>query len=202
MKEFKDALGSILSKAAERLGIKPSEAGRYGLMKEKLIAARAGNADQIESLKDKIRRLQARAVQKKREYDEARGDIKRILAGEIERTLRELDRLQGQEKIIASNMERISVALEKVEELEAAQTQGVEEGAIDDLAIGLQEAFDRLKSEDQAIKDLQREKYEPPEREAMDIEDRVAEIQGTKERASELSQKSQERLKELEAEKE
>ena len=116
MGSFGETISAILSKLAQLLGIKPSDKRRTELMKQKLATAKASNVDRLEALKDKIRQFEAQALRKKKEYEAAKGDSRRIVGGEIERLFRDLDRLHGQENVIGSNIERISVAQAKLEE--------------------------------------------------------------------------------------
>ncbi len=113
---FSDSVSEILAKLAKMLGLKPSEARRMELMEQKLVSARAANVDRIEVIKQEIRQLETRALKKKKELDEARGDSKRIIAGEIERTFRDLDRLRGRESILTRNIDKLSMALSKLSE--------------------------------------------------------------------------------------
>ena len=200
MGRFLDAISAVLSKLAEWLHLKPSEAHRLERMEEKLAGARRDNADRLEALKDEMRTLERRALHKKKELDQARGDSKRIVAGEIERVFRELDRLHQREKIIARNIEKVSIAQSKVGELRAAQAQGVDESQLDDLALELQQAFEELKVSDRAVRDLEQVEYEPPQATHVDVPERVAEVTGAKETASGLSEQTANRLKQLEAE--
>jgi len=200
MGNIPETIGEILSKLAEWLHLKPSEATRLRQVEDHLTRARADNADRLELVKEEIRALEARALKKKKEFDQARGDSKRIIGGEIERTFRELDRLHGRENIIASNMEKISITRAKLRELEAAQAQGVEEGQLDDIALELQDVFADLKVADRAAKDLERVEYEAPETAPVDVEKRMAAVGGDKEAQPELSAEAQKRLAELETE--
>ena len=97
MGNFEESISAILSKLARFLGIKPTDKRRIEIMEQKLAAAKAGNVDRLEALKDKIRQFEAQVLHKKKEYESARGDSKRIVGGEIERLFRDLDRLHGQE---------------------------------------------------------------------------------------------------------
>ena len=200
MGSFGKFVSAILSKLAILLGINPSEKRRMEIMKQKLGVAKANNVDQMEALKDEIRQLETQALRKKEELDQAKGDSKRIRIGEIERTFREINRLHGRERIIASNMEKISIAQAKLRELEAAKIQGVEEGHLDDIALELQEVFADLKVADRAAKDLERVEYEAPEAASVNVEKRMAAVGGDKEAQPELSAETQKRLAELETE--
>ena len=124
MGSFGDTISAILSRLAQLLGLKPSEKRRLELMEQKLAVAKASNVDRLESLKDKIKRLESQALRKKQELEAARGDSKRIVAGSIEQLFRDLDRLQGQEQIIRSNIERVSVAQDKVTRTEGCPRNG------------------------------------------------------------------------------
>ncbi len=198
MSKLTESVSAVLAKIAEWLGMKPSQAKRLELMEQKLNAARAANADKLEALKDEIRKLEHSAVQKKKEADTARGDIKRMVVREIEQIFRDLDRLRGRETIITANLDRISVAISKVGELAAAQASGIEEGQLDDIALDLQEVFGQLKASDREARDLENERYESPERATVDVSQRVGELEGAKETPVELSDSTLKRLKELE----
>ena len=193
-------VSAILSKLAQFPGIKPSENRRIELMKQKLAAAKASNVDRLEALKDKIRQFEAQVLRKKKEYEAAKGDSKRIVGREIQGVFRDLDRLRGQEDVIASNIERISVAKAKLQEYEAAQAKGLEEGEFDDIALELQEAFEGLKVADRASRDLERVEYQAPEVSPVDAEKRMAEVAGEQETTTGLPAETEKRLKELEAE--
>ncbi|MCA9209123.1 MAG: hypothetical protein KDA55_12235 [Planctomycetales bacterium] len=200
MARFGETISAILSKLAQLLGITPSDRRRNELLDQKLATAKASNIDRLEVLKDKIKQFEAQALRKKGEYEAARGDTKRIVGGEIERLFRDLDRLHSQEKVIASNIERISVAQAKLEEFKAAQTKGLEEGELDDIALQLQEVFDELKVADRAARDLERVEYEAPKSTPVNAEQRMAEVSGEQETTSGLSAETEKRLKRLEFE--
>jgi hypothetical protein len=182
------------------LGLKPSEKRRLDLMEQKLAAAKAGNVDRLEGLKERIKLLEGQALRKKKELEAARGDSKRIVAGSIEQLFRDLDRLQGQEQIIRSNIERVSVAQAKLQELKVAQETGLEEGQLDDIALDLQEAFAGLKATDREAAGLEQVAYDAPQRSRVDIEQRMAEVAGEAANTTGLSPETEKRLKQLESE--
>ncbi len=197
-----ETISDILSKLAQFLGIKASDKRRTKLMEQKLADAKASNVDRLEALKDKIRQFETQAIRKKKEYEAAKGDSKRIVGGEIERIFRDLDRLHGQENVIASNIERISIAQAKIEEYKAAQAGGLEEGELDDIALELQEAFEGLKVADRASRDLEHVEYQEPEGSSVNAEKRMAEVSGEQETTAGLSLEVEKRLKQLETEEE
>lgn len=169
-------------------------------MEDKFVAAKRDNEDSLHSLKDEIRTLEARAVQKKRELDQVHGDSKRIVVGEIDRLFRELDRLRGRENVVEANMERIGVALAKVGEAKAALRAGVSEEQFDDIALEIQDLFGTLKTLDRAATDLDREKYEAPLASKVDVDQRMAKVQGAEKAPVALSPETEKRLKQLETE--
>jgi hypothetical protein len=200
MGSFGDAISAVLSRLAQLLGLKPSEKRRLDLMEQKLAAAKAGNVDRLEGLKERIKLLEGQALRKKKELEAARGDSKRIVAGSIEQLFRDLDRLQGQEQIIRSNIERVSVAQAKLQELKVAQETGLEEGQLDDIALDLQEAFAGLKATDREAAGLEQVAYDAPQRSRVDIEQRMAEVAGEAANTTGLSPETEKRLKQLESE--
>jgi len=171
-------------------------------MEAKLEAAKRDNTDSLEALKDEIRALEARALQKKKELDRTHGDSRRIVVGEVERIFRELDRRRGREGVIAANMERIGIALAKIGEAKDALRAGVTEDQFDDIALEIQDLFGELKEADRAARDLEREKYEAPEPSRVDVEQRMAEVAGEEKAPAELSPETEKRLKQLAAEEE
>jgi hypothetical protein len=200
MGSFGDSISAILSRLAQSLGLKPSEGRRLELMEQKLAAAKASNIDRVDALAEKIRLLESQALRKKKELESSRGDSKRIVAGSIEQLFRDLDRLQGQERIIRSNIERLSIAQAKLQELRVAQETGVEEGQLDDIALDLQEVFAGVKTIDREAADLEQVEYEAPKRSRVDIEQRMAEVEGEAVTKTGLSPETEKRLKQLEAE--
>jgi hypothetical protein len=198
MGRFAEGIAAILSKLAQFLGLKPSEARRTELMAQKLASAKASNIDRLEALKDKIRQFESQALRKKKEYEAAKGDSKRIVGGEIERLFRDLDRLHGQEDVIGTNIERISLAQAKLDEYDAAQAKGLEEGELDDIALELQESFEDLRVADRASRDLERVEYAPPKTSPVNAEQRMAEVAGEQETTTGLSVETERRLKQLE----
>jgi hypothetical protein len=169
-------------------------------MEEKFASARRDNEDSVHALKDEIRVLEARALQKKKEHDLARGDSKRVIAGEIERTFRELDRLHGREKVIAANLDRIGLASAKVAVAKVALNAGVTEDQFDDIALELQTLFGQLRESDRAARDLEQEEYRAPQASHVDVEKRMAEVAGSEKTSDGLSPETEQRLKQLETE--
>lgn len=202
MGSFGGSISANLSKLASFLGLKATDKRRMQGMGKKLAASKAGNVDRLEALKQEIAQLEARVLAKKKEYDAASGDTRKIISREMERLFRELDRLHARENIISANIERISAAWAKFEEYKAAQESGLSEGELDDLALELEEALDNLKQVDRASKDLEQVKYQAPDPRDVDIEKRTAELAGEHDatEADSLSPETEKRLKELEKE--
>lgn len=202
MGNFSEKIAAILAEIAQFLGLKPSESRRIELMEQKLAGEMAGNVDRLEALKEKIKLLENQALFKKKEHNNTKGQSRRILGGEIGRIFRDLDRLNGQENVIAGSIERISNAQAKLGEYKAAQSRGLSEDELDDIAVGLQEVIDELKGIDRASKDLKDINYNGPEVSPVNVDERFEELGGEKETDSGLSVEVEKRLKELETEKE
>ena len=193
-------LADILAKFLQLLGLKKTEAGREDQMEQQAHTIIAANTDSLEELKDNIRTLERKAKTKNKEYEAASGNIKRIVAGEIERIFAALDRTRDQEVIITRNIKQAELVLAKVRELKTARRQGVDEDTLDSLAIDLQETFEEFKTADKAARDLERVRYEPVAEKPMDIDSRMAELEPNKESPDGLSEATLRRLKELASE--
>lgn len=195
-----EKLRDALKWLAQSVGLQKSRLAELQELKERLDGKRAENADQLEDLKEDIARLERKALRQKEERENVSGQRKKVIAGEIERTFRDLDRLENRENIIASNLEKTSSTIAKVEELIAAQQRGVQEETIDEIAVDLQDAIADMRASDEAVEQMERDtEYEGMKREKVDIETRMAQTEGEEETAEpELSEEAQSRLKELE----
>lgn len=199
----------LLATLLELLGLKTSQKKKFQKMERLLRDKKAVNEDRIEGLKDKIARVERQVLTKKREYEAAKGDMKRIVGGEIERLFEESDRSRGQETILARNLGQIGLGLAKLAEIQASLDSGVEESVFDELALELQDIFGEMKEVDQEARELEATKYTAPQSRTVDLDARMAELEGhahtaTPQRHSEspegLSQASLDRMKELDSE--
>ena len=188
-------------KILELLGIKKTDSQQYALVEQKLQSAKSVNADQLEMLKEKVAEQEREIRQKKRAYDNATGDTKRIVGGEIERLFRDIDRLRGKESIVTRNLDKISLTLAKVDEWRVAQQQGIDEEMLDGLAIDLEDIFADLKATDRTAKSLADVKYEEEAKSnSIDIESRMAELQGEQVTSQGMNAETAARLKALDEE--
>jgi len=169
-------------------------------MEENFAKAKRDNSDSLETLKEEIRTLEARALHKKKELDQTHGDSNRIVVGEIERIFRELDRLRGRETVISANLDRVGIALAKIGEAKAALRAGVTDEQFDDIALEVQELFGQLRESDRAARDLEKEQYEVRDASRVEVEQRMAEVQGVEPAPVALTAETQKRLKQLETE--
>jgi hypothetical protein len=200
MAGMSETVRETLAKMAETVGLKASDARQLEGFAQKLSSAKAANIDKLEDLKEEIRGLEVRALKKKKEYDEAKGAVRKILAGEVEQLFRELDRRQSRANILARNIDRISIAQSKIEEIRVAQLQGASDDEIDTIALQAAEKFEALEIGDRAVADLEKERYNGRGTEPVDIESRAAELDRPAKDSAELSDDAKNRLKELEGE--
>lgn len=195
------ALPDLLVRLLEFLGIKKSDSDRFRRLKEKIHSAKAAKVDQLESLKDQHRVLERKALGKKKEYDASKGNVKRIIAGEIDRIFKDIDRLKGQEAIIGQGIDKLSLASVKIDEILAGSVQDLDEDVFDDLAVDLEDIFAEHKRTDRAAKALEDVSYEAPQTAQIDVESRMAEFEGedqtSKESPNQLPESTVQRLKEL-----
>jgi len=191
---------SFLSKLAEVTGLKTSDAEK--LRKEKLnfVAHKAKNVDRLEGLKFKVKRLEEQAFKKKDEYENATGSAKRMIAREIERIFKDIDRLRGQENIINRNIEQLSVALAKIDELIVVKQGAVTEDFADGLAIDLEDTFREAEDIDRAVSALETVEYKGIESDGMDdLDARLDELAGEGNKVNTQNSELENRLRELEA---
>ncbi|MCK5861564.1 MAG: hypothetical protein KAH38_03700 [Candidatus Hydrogenedentes bacterium] len=169
-------------------------------MEDRFRGTERDNEDSIRELKEDIKKEENRIRKLKKELDNSRGTNTRIVTAEIERIFRGLDRTRGRENVIASNLERINVALAKVAEAKAALNAGVSEDEFDDIAVEIQDLFGSLKTMDRAAKALELESYSTPQTATVDAKERMEEITEEKGTEADLSEEMKKRLKELELE--
>jgi hypothetical protein len=196
-------IGDVLGQILAFLGIKESKDNKYEVALRKLDETKALNHDKIGLLKEQIGVLERRAQLQKKEYDQAHGPKKKIVEGEIERTLNELDRLHERNKILGSNIDKLDKFIAKIEELKAAQDRGVEEEDVDTLAVDLDDEFADLKDVDKAVDDLEKIIYRAPQERSINAVNRFRDIEGASEEdpsESTLPEATVARLKALAAE--
>ena len=180
-------IAELLAGLLERIGLKKSNATKYDKAMDTFREAKAG-------LNDQIATLEGAAVAKKKEYDAAVGDTKRIVGGEIEQIIADLDRLRNREVIIESVIARLSGVQERV----LVDCFGKEKIHIDeDLFDGL---ISELEAIDRSAEGLEQVRCETPRSEQIDVESRMAASEGQTESAGGLSQSTLDRLKQLDAE--
>jgi acetyl-CoA carboxylase alpha subunit len=198
MADIPESLRKALGRLAETIGLKLSEVKKLEELRTRLAAVKASNVDREEETKDQIRSLEARALKKQEEYEKARGQVREVIADEIERTFRDLDRISGPHRIISRNIEQISIVQSKIDEVIAARDRGASEEEVDLVAMTLEEEFESLRTGDRATEDLQKERYERGEQERVNIKKRVSQIRGP-EKVPGLSKEAEQRLKKLKA---
>lgn len=195
MSNLSEKTQEVLARLALAVGLKENDAQKLDRFATRLAQQKAKNEDGVEELKEKILGLEAKARQKKKLYDVAKGGTKRILAGEIERLLREMDLLQGKEKLINRNLDQIAKVQSKLEEIVSAQKDGLSPDEIDDIAESLDDSYESLRDSDRAVADMDRIGYSAPEEPSKDIEEGMAEVEGKEKSEGILSSKSLDRLK-------
>ena len=200
---FGKSMQEMLAKVAESLGIKPTEARRLELVREKLAGEKQRYTDKIDDLKYEIRRLEELALKKKSEYDRTKGDGKRIVGREIEQALRERKMLREKEGLLFSRLDKVTLLLRKFElasPVEADSPVDLEEMA-DDAAEYMEDLIDAEKQATRATEDLAGLTYEEPERPAMDVEAEMANLESSGEEEFALSDDLLKDLTDLEDEK-
>jgi len=192
-----DKISEIFSRIAEFFGIK-SSGNHYIRIEEKLVAAKADNEYRLGKIKEGIRKFEARALELKEEFKSATSNnTKQVVSKQIEQIFKELDQLQNREKIISSNINKVSISLTKLEEIKDAKIRGLEESDIDDITDETEDVFDELKATDKQSVDLDKIKYEPMESNHANNTAEKAEIENTKEQSVELSENIQKRFEEF-----
>lgn len=131
---------------------KPIFLCKYRIRQRRYRKRRAAHEDRLEQEKDAIDRKERQAVRKKAQYDRTKGQVREIIVREIHQIMRDLERKKGPAGILQNNIELMSVANGKVEELLATLAAAVTEEHIDDVASDLQEEFDRIEMADDAAK--------------------------------------------------
>jgi hypothetical protein len=197
MEHFNDLLGSIASRLKRGLGLEPSDQQKLEAWKAKYAQDKADNHDRLESVKDEVRQLEARILQKKARFEQAHGPLRKILGAEIEQAFRELDRKERQVRIIVDSIEAISIALDKIKELEHAKARHLKEGELDQAAILTEDTIEENKQAVEALKGLQDLEHGALETEPVDVEQRLGQLAGPPEKDAGLSEKTLERLKQL-----
>jgi hypothetical protein len=198
MEHFNDLVSSIASRLRRGLGLEPSDQQQLDGWKTRYAQDKADNHDRLEALKDEVRQLEARILQKKGKFEQARGPVRKIIGAEIEQAFRELDRKEKQVRIIVDNIEALSIALDKIKELDHAKARRLTEGELDQASILTEDTIEENKQVVGALKGLQDLDHGGLETEPVDVEERLRQLAGPAETDAGLSEKTLERLKQLE----
>jgi len=200
MDNLAELAGSLAARLAQGLGLKPSEVQRLKAHAANLEQNQRDTQDRWEALKEEIRRVEARLMKKKGEYEAAHGLVQKMVGEEIEQLFAQLDRKTDQMRLVSRNASAIAMTLDKLRELEHASADGVKEGQLDDITDRLEGAVAELQQADTALSDLERVGYKGREQARPDLERRLSEIEGARSPAAPLSSGTIERLKQLEKE--
>jgi len=170
---------SMLSRIGEKFGFSKSDKKRQAEMLEEVASRKRKCHDGLETLKERINLIENRARKKKAELDATKGQRRRIVVNEVKQLLRELDKLGGQEKILLGQLNKLSTLEAKISEVQVAGELAVAEDMVDDIAVDLEDAHDKLVSEDEAVRDLEKIGYDGFEEEAEedDLDARFAEFE-------------------------
>jgi hypothetical protein len=198
MENFNDLISSIGSRLKRGLGLKPSDEKQLAAWRTKYSQDKADNQDRLESLKDEVRQLEARILQKKAKLEQSRGPLQKIIGAEIEQAFRELDRKEKQVRIIIDSIEAVSIALDKVRELEHAIARHLKGDDLDKVATLTEDIIEENRLAVSALEDLQRLEHGGLETQPMDVEGRLRQLTGPAEKETGLSEATRARLKQLE----
>ena len=198
MENFNDLIGSIASRLKRGLGLKPSDEKQLAAWRTKYSQDKADNQDRLESVKDEVRQLEARILQKNAKLEQSHGPLQKIIGAEIEQAFRELDRKEKQVRIIMDSIEAVSIALDKVKELEHAIARHLKGDDLDKVSTLTEDIIDENKQAVSALEDLRRLEHGGLETEPVDVERRLRELTSPAEKETGLSEATRERLKQLE----
>ena len=198
LNQMNELLGSLAARAAQGLGLKPTEREQLRQWRGGLEQELRNSHDAWEGMKEEIRRLEARLLKKKAEHDAAHGAIKDMVAQEIEHLFTQMDRKQSEITLLLRNQEAITLTLDKMRELEVAKASGVQEGQLDTLAVHLEDTLEQTQQADAALEGLKQVTYQRRAKEGMDVEARLANLDQAQKKTSGLSSRAQERLAQLE----
>jgi len=198
MENFNDLISSIGSRLKRGLGLKPSDEKQLAAWRTKYSQDKADNQDRLESVKDEVRQLEARILQKKAKLEQSRGPLQKIIGAEIEQAFRELDRKEKQVRIIIDSIEAVSIALDKVRELEHAIARHLKGDDLDKVATLTEDIIEENRQAVSALEDLQRLEHGGLETEPMDVEGRLRQLTSPAEKETGLSEETRARLKQLE----
>lgn len=197
-----DLFRELLAKLAHLVGLKPNEVEKMRVKVTASLAECDRNAatlaDGLEAIKERIRVLENRALKLRKEHELARGDTKRIVLGEIERTFREIERHHQQSRIVEGSLNRNSIYRSKLIESRLVLDNPVSVDDIEDLAVDLEEGYADLRDADKAAAELEGVAYESPEHGSVSEEERIAAVDKRAKTQVELSEELKRKYQELE----
>ena len=150
---------------------------KWETMRRGLLANQTTQHDELENLKEEIRRIQATILHKEKERNTSTGEIRNIVEREIHQLFSDVEKFNGRQEILFRHLETNSVTITKIDELlQGLKSPTIQEGVIDLLISELEGLFDKLKDEDRSLRELRGTQYEPPVSAPVNLDEKLAEF--------------------------
>nr|HPQ38631.1 hypothetical protein [Synergistaceae bacterium] len=128
----------------EKFGFKKSTLQKLLEERKDLERKKALNIDKLEEIREQIGVITEQIRAKKKQMDLGGSEEKRIIRREISRLLSRIDSFAPKEDLLDRNIRVIEAQIGKIDQIEAAQLQGVSVETIDRVAVEAEEEFARL----------------------------------------------------------
>jgi len=150
---------------------------KWETMRRGLLANQTTQHDELENLKEEIRKTQTTILQKEKERNASTGDIRNIVEREIRQLFSDIKKSEGRQEILFRHLETNSATIAKIDELlQGLKSPTIQEGVIDLLISELDGLFDKLKFDDTLLKELNQVQYRAPVPAPIDVDEKLAEF--------------------------
>ena len=195
--DFNDFIGSLAWRLRQGLGLKPSDQRQLEAWRTKYAQDKADNQDRLEAIKEEVRQLEARILQKKGKFDQARGTVQEIIGIEIGQAFEDLDGKKTGARIVADKIKAISVALNKIQELDYAMAHHLSEHDLDKLALMTEDNNATTEETFHALKELNALEHARLEAKPAGLQERLSQLSSPPEQQGAISPETLERLRQL-----
>lgn len=149
------ALNDVLSEVAKRLGLKDTEIGTMRRKQEELSDAIRNGHDRLDGLKERVDKLDAQLLEKKREYDAAGPGRRQIVKEELKLLFQRQDRSLEPVRVITQRLQAYQLLKDKIDQLIFVAENPSRTEEIDEITLDMEDMLDEQQAESKAVRELE-----------------------------------------------
>lgn len=152
---------TLIQKILRIFGLWQSDVDKHNATREKLIDQNKSHEDRLKDLRKEIAKIDDQILTKEDEMNRSHGMIQESLKREIASLFHRVKNYRGEFDIIFRNIETTNTTIAKLDQLIRAIETNTDTSTLDDIAVDLGIYFDKLREQDQALRNLNKTTYAP-----------------------------------------